>query len=315
MNIQWFYTNPFAVKNRTAFAEFCLEHQLVVFEEEGHYGCFHEEKGLSMILPNCTDERAFLLLLVQHLQPTWVGLVVDASVTEREHCNSSWQITYAVNAAGEMCTINPHSIFEQALALGKFIAPFQDMVPSGSVNNRSEATPVLEQRNWQETGDLIVPRAIVEDVAASLCHSLVFSLPSQKREDEVARLLDWERQAISTLGALGRRYELRLPKELPDWLKVLIRQVEEQESREHSNRFETFSTRCPYCGQQNCLLVIEATLVQTNQGIQPHVPLFADRFDIYPLCDRDLKDLSTENEGVRCTLCGTEFDLSELILT
>jgi len=85
------------------------------------------------------------------------------------------------------------------------------------------------------------------------------------------------------------------------------------ESQERGKKFDPFSTRCPYCGQENSITVTSVTLTQTFQVVQVGVPLQADGFDISDFCNPLLKDLSTQDERVRCDTCGTEFALSELL--
>ncbi len=309
----WFYTNSFEVRDRAAFEAFCQEHDLELFEEEGRFGCFHLVAGLPQILPDTSDEEAFLHKLAEHLKPGWVALVVDASITERDHCDCSWQITYAVNASGEIRSINPSSIFELAQVLGTHIAPLQDMWPKTEMGDKvADASPQEDTPMSRSKPVLVTPNAIVQDVADTLCRLLLDSLLPHARYRDTANLTALEREGLLRLGTLMRKHGM-FPADTNDWLEELIRRLEEQESRERVRRFESFSTRCPYCGQENCITVIEVTLVQTGQTLQPDVPLQADGFDIYGFCDPDLKDSSTEDERVHCDECGAEFDLGDLL--
>jgi hypothetical protein len=218
-----------------------------------------------------------------------------------------------VNASGEIRSVNPSSIFGLALELGVNISPLQDMWPEAVEEAASiTATPQESALPPQPKPVLVIPNAIVADVADVLCRFLVDSLFPHARYRDVTNLTELERQGLSRLGTLMRKHGL-FPADTNDWLEELIRLIEEEEGRARARRFETFSTRCPYCGQESCITVIEVTLTQTSQVLQPGVPLQTDGFGIYDFCNPDLKDLSTEDERVRCDECGSEFDLGDLL--
>ncbi|GHP00725.1 hypothetical protein KSF_107720 [Reticulibacter mediterranei] len=129
----WFYTNTFAVTNNGAFRSFCKKHKLRIFREGNLVGCFHPWLGIPQIRVDTSDEQVFLRELGRYLQDEHVAIAVDVRVTEREHCSTSWQITYAINNKGEIKSINPVEIFSVARSLGTQIAPLQDMVPPQDV--------------------------------------------------------------------------------------------------------------------------------------------------------------------------------------
>lgn len=166
---------------------------------------------------------------------------------------------------------------------------------------------------FQPQQKLVIPRAIVEDVAYILCHLLTNSLQSSDRYNDIATLTESERAGISHLGTLMSKYEI-VPKNMVDWLKDIIKLVLEEEHKQNLSAFRTFSTRCPYCGQERCIMIIRATLTHTGKVLRPKVALQSDGFNISSYHKLQEKDMSTENEQVRCDNCKTKFDLSALIL-
>jgi DNA-directed RNA polymerase subunit RPC12/RpoP len=117
-------------------------------------------------------------------------------------------------------------------------------------------------------------------------------------------------ESVASLEWFGRRYDFAAP-EMFEWLLTATRQ--RVRFLDQAEQFEAFSTRCPYCGVKDRIMVRQATLVATGSTIQAEVLLHADGFDLSSVCD-PTENLSTEDERVRCEACGSEFDLSDLTL-
>ena len=112
--------------------------------------------------------------------------------------------------------------------------------------------------------------------------------------DEVEKLLSTELDRLATRYEQGLRDDALFAADEPE-------------------EYQSFSTRCPFCGTVDRLAVIQVTL-SYHQGLVLGVnaALMKDGFDIYldvpnDLCDTDL---STEDEVVSCLHCHQQFDLS-----
>lgn len=75
--------------------------------------------------------------------------------------------------------------------------------------------------------------------------------------------------------------------------------------------YESFETVCPKCGSES-IKVVEATISSTGQHIALNSDLYKDGFEVDN--PEGLKDSSTEDEKCQCTVCGHEYDLSEVTL-
>lgn len=75
--------------------------------------------------------------------------------------------------------------------------------------------------------------------------------------------------------------------------------------------YDQWRTDCPKCGEEE-LVVTEVTLAATGKKHSPDAPLMPDGFEVDPGFVLDLKDYSTEDERVKCSGCGAEFDLCDL---
>ena len=169
-----------------------------------------------------------------------------------------------------------------------------------------------DRPNFQPQKKWVLPRAVVEDIVDTLYGFLTNSLRSSDRYKDITKLTKLEREGMSRLGILMSKYEV-VSKNMDDWLKDGIKLVLEEEREERISAFKTFSTRCPYCGQEGSIVVIKVTLTLTGTILRPKVPLRSDGFNIHYHGAFNEKDLSTENEQVRCNNCGTEYNLSELV--
>jgi hypothetical protein len=127
---------------------------------------------------------------------------------------------------------------------------------------------------------------------------------------DVGELTASQRKVLLRLGAL-MDYGI-VPNGVTDQMRVLVKQIQEQECQKRE--YDTFSTRCPYCGHDGVISVIEVTLPSIGKTLDVNVPLQAHGFDVYAYCPPDIKDLSTEDGRARCDECLTEFDLGELFL-
>jgi uncharacterized protein YbaR (Trm112 family) len=75
--------------------------------------------------------------------------------------------------------------------------------------------------------------------------------------------------------------------------------------------YDQWRTDCPECSGQ--LAVVSFDLCANGKHVDTNATLHSDGFEVdspYP----DLKDQSTENEMVRCRVCGKEYTLDELSL-
>lgn len=306
MNESWFYTNCFAVKDRKAFKAFCQEYGLNVMEENELVGCYSSGCGLPEIFPGVDDEVAFLRVLATHLQDGHVAVLVDASVTDREYSDASWQITYAVNAQGDIRILNPVDIFEDARELGQHITDLQDMCSVGTRGRirRSSLRPRAQLH-------LLLPRGAVEVLASALCTLLKETLGPDRWDP--GAWTSSERECLAQLAWLANKYALT-PAGMTVELRKAMGLALGIRERTLADQFVSYATRCPYCGSARGLNVIEVTLSsQGDTALRVDVPLHPDGFDLSGSADSSgHKDWSTEDERVRCSSCGTEFDLSDL---
>ena len=71
-----------------------------------------------------------------------------------------------------------------------------------------------------------------------------------------------------------------------------------------------YTTQCPFCGDRDCLSVVEVTLAYAEgRVVEVEVPLSADGFSILGQVSPSIQDLSTEDEKVACYQCDERFDL------
>lgn len=75
-------------------------------------------------------------------------------------------------------------------------------------------------------------------------------------------------------------------------------------------RWDQWKTTCPGCN--GGLVVTELTLTATGEKLSPNTELQSDGFEFDP--DQNLRNLSTENEVVKCIKCGRSYDLADLAL-
>jgi hypothetical protein len=156
----WFYTNTFRVRNRAEFEQFCKQHAISLYQHEEKHdliGCFDQGRGLSQLDERTGDEEAFLRELGALLQEGSVAIIVDASVTTRDPCDVSRQVTYAVNSRGEICRVNPYEIFERAAGLGAQIESLPDMCAPGDMRSVPARAPSSERNVLAlQPGDRII---------------------------------------------------------------------------------------------------------------------------------------------------------------
>ena len=71
-----------------------------------------------------------------------------------------------------------------------------------------------------------------------------------------------------------------------------------------------YTTQCPFCGDIDCLSVIEVKLTYAEgRVVEVEAPLSATGFSILGQVSPSIQDLSTENEKVECSQCDERFDL------
>ena len=164
----------------------------------------------------------------------------------------------------------------------------------------------------QNQRTLVIPGAIVGDTAATLCHILNDSLQRSGQYKDIAALTELEQEGLVSLGTLMSKYDI-IPRNMDNRLKDIIKLIIEEYRERQLDAFKTFSTRCPYCGIDGNITIVEATLVCTGVVLHPNIPLRSDGFDVSYQDDPSEENLSTENERVLCNNCGTEFNLSDLV--
>jgi len=164
----------------------------------------------------------------------------------------------------------------------------------------------------QNQRTLVIPGAIVEDTATALCHILNNSLQRSGQYKDIAALTELEQEGLVSLGKLMIKYEI-IPKNMDERLKDIIKLITEEYRKRQLDAFKTFSTRCPYCGIDGSITIVEVALVCTGAVLHPNIPLRSDGFDVSYQDDPSEGNLSTENERVHCNNCGTEFNLSDLV--
>jgi hypothetical protein len=69
-------------------------------------------------------------------------------------------------------------------------------------------------------------------------------------------------------------------------------------------------TECPKCHVRDCLIVFEVKHPASGRTYHPGSKLEPDGFYFEP--GSEWKDASTEDEKIRCAVCGETFDLFDL---
>jgi hypothetical protein len=76
------------------------------------------------------------------------------------------------------------------------------------------------------------------------------------------------------------------------------------------NPYHQWKKQCPKCGESDCLKVVEITLAGTHEKRVLSVDLNPDGFEF----DAGDGDASTEDEKVKCMICGAKFELCDLAI-